>query len=73
MPISWHGTLAQCAGRLHRLHEEKREVRIYDYIDADAEMLERMYHKRLRGYAAIGYHVAVDEKTTAVSSDIIYD
>jgi len=73
MPISWQGTLAQYAGRLHRFHEGKREVRIYDYIDADAEMLERMYHKRLRGYAAIGYHVAVDENTTAVSSDIIYD
>jgi hypothetical protein len=25
MPISWRGTLAQCAGRLHRLHTAKRE------------------------------------------------
>jgi superfamily II DNA or RNA helicase len=53
MPISWHGTLAQYAGRLHRLHDEKREVRVYDYIDHSAEMLEKMYHKRLKGYAAI--------------------
>ncbi|HSW27602.1 MAG TPA: DEAD/DEAH box helicase family protein, partial [Burkholderiaceae bacterium] len=28
MPISWRGTLAQYAGRLHRLHHAKREVRI---------------------------------------------
>lgn len=26
MPISWHGTLAQYAGRLHRTHAHKKEV-----------------------------------------------
>ena len=26
-------TLAQYVGRLHRLHPEKREVRVYDYVD----------------------------------------
>ena len=33
MPISWKGTLAQYAGRLHRNYEGKNEVRIYDYVD----------------------------------------
>jgi superfamily II DNA or RNA helicase len=33
MPISWRGTLAQYAGRLHRLHAAKREVIIFDYVD----------------------------------------
>ena len=33
MPISWRGTLAQYAGRLHRLHAAKRDVVIYDYVD----------------------------------------
>jgi hypothetical protein len=32
MPIAWKGTLAQYAGRLHRLHDAKREVIIYDYV-----------------------------------------
>ena len=73
MPISWHGTLAQYAGRLHRLHEGKREVRVYDYVDSNAEMLERMYHKRLKGYASIGYHVSPDAYDAALSSDIIYN
>lgn len=73
MPISWHGTLAQYVGRIHRLHEDKREVRVYDYIDHSAEMLERMYQKRLKGYAAIGYQVCGDLETTSVNSDIIYD
>ncbi|MDX6498266.1 MAG: hypothetical protein QOG23_1526 [Blastocatellia bacterium] len=30
MPISWRGTLQQYVGRLHRLHENKRVVRVYD-------------------------------------------
>jgi len=33
MPISWKGTLQQCAGRLHREHADKQGVRIYDYVD----------------------------------------
>jgi superfamily II DNA or RNA helicase len=55
MPISWKGTLQQYAGRLHRIYEGKKEVQIYDYVDVRVRMLERMYSKRLRGYAAIGY------------------
>ena len=58
MPISWQGTLAQYVGRLHRLHAGKREVRVYDYIDNHAAMLEKMYNKRLKGYASLGYTVA---------------
>ena len=41
--------------RLHRLYDGKKEVQIYDYVDIHVEMLERMYQKRLKGYAAIGY------------------
>ncbi|HVW25629.1 MAG TPA: hypothetical protein VHC69_09680 [Polyangiaceae bacterium] len=42
LPISWKGTLMQYAGRLHRLHPAKREVRIYDYADLDVPLLRRM-------------------------------
>ena len=55
MPISWRGTLAQYAGRLHRLHADKREVRIYDYADLSCPMLAKMFKRRLAGYKAIGY------------------
>jgi superfamily II DNA or RNA helicase len=57
MPFSWKGTLQQYAGRLHRIYENKNEVRIYDYIDIHVKMLERMYSRRLNGYASIGYKV----------------
>jgi len=62
MPISWKGTLQQYVGRLHRLHENKTEVRVYDYADVQVPMLARMYRKRLAGYAALGYTVVEDPK-----------
>lgn len=71
MPISWKGTLAQYAGRLHRNYEGKREVRIYDYVDIHVPTLERMYHKRLKGYAELGYQVKFGASDEAVS--MIYD
>jgi superfamily II DNA or RNA helicase len=55
MPVSWRGTIAQYAGRLHRLHEGKREVRVYDYADLNVPMLARMFDRRCRGYEALGY------------------
>jgi superfamily II DNA or RNA helicase len=55
MPISWKGTLIQYAGRLHRLHPGKKEVRIYDYLDSNVQVLVKMFNKRLKGYQAMGY------------------
>lgn len=57
MPVSWRGTIAQYAGRLHRLHDGKREVRVYDYADLNAPMLSRMFDRRCQGYEAIGYTI----------------
>lgn len=57
MPISWKGTLQQYAGRLHRIYNHKKDVKIYDYVDENVLMLIRMYRKRLKGYAAMGYRV----------------
>lgn len=58
LPISWRGTLAQYAGRLHRIHYNKKEVRIYDYTDLNVSILEKMHKRRLRGYRAIGYDIS---------------
>jgi len=57
LPISWKGTLAQYAGRLHRLHYMKKDVIIYDYADLNTPMLAKMYDRRRRGYKAIGYEI----------------
>ena len=57
LPVSWRGTIAQYVGRLHRLREGKREVRVYDYADLNVPMLARMFDRRCRGYEAVGYAI----------------
>ncbi|MCA9008928.1 MAG: DEAD/DEAH box helicase family protein, partial [Planctomycetaceae bacterium] len=57
LPVSWRGTIAQYVGRLHRLHEGKTEVRVYDYADLNAPMLSRMFDRRCVGYEAVGYTI----------------
>ena len=56
-PISWDGSITQQAGRLHRSHEGKQRVEIFDYVDLSIPMLARMYQKRLKTYAKLGYEV----------------
>ena len=57
LPVSWRGTIAQYAGRLHRFYHSKREVRVYDYADLNVPMLARMFDRRCRGYEAVGYTI----------------
>ena len=57
MPVSWKGTLAQYAGRLHRMHPSKVEVVIYDYVDGGEPVLARMAAKRRAGYRSLGYEL----------------
>lgn len=57
-PSSYESVLTQYSGRLHREHEGKREVMVYDYIDANVPTIDRMYEKRLRTYKKLCYEVA---------------
>lgn len=57
MPVSWKGTLQQYAGRLHREHASKTDVRIIDFVDTGHPALLRMWEKRQRGYRAMGYRI----------------
>lgn len=57
MPVSWKGTLQQYAGRLHREHANKADVRIIDFVDTGHPALLRMWDKRRRGYTAMGYRI----------------
>ena len=74
-PAAWKGIIAQYAGRLHREHEGKQEVLIYDYIDIRVPVCESMYRKRLKGYASIGYRIRNDEVFDSLfpTTDVIYD
>jgi superfamily II DNA or RNA helicase len=69
MPISWKGTLQQYVGRLHRLHDSKRFVQVYDYVDNYVLVLSRMYERRLKGYAAIGYVIEQEAPSSPAGPD----
>ena len=72
MPVSWKGMLQQYAGRLHREHVNKTDVRIIDFVDAGHPALLRMWDKRQRGCRAMGYLMAAestsDDGATPASS-----
>lgn len=56
MPVSWKGRIIQYIGRLHREHEDKQKVIVYDYLD-NMKILEKMYYRRLKGYKIAGYEI----------------
>lgn len=64
MPVSWKGTLQQYAGRLHREHASKVDVRIIDFVDTGHPALLRMWDKRQAGYKAMGYRLGRDMAVT---------
>lgn len=59
LPVSWRGIIAQYVGRLHRVHDGKTEVLVYDYADLNVPLLSRMFDRRCRGYEAVGYEILI--------------
>ena len=70
LPISWKGSLAQYAGRIHRVTESKEKVVIYDYVDSRLPMLQRMFQRRCKGYEAMGYCLVHDDDTLVIQSKL---
>jgi superfamily II DNA or RNA helicase len=73
MPVSWKGTLVQYAGRLHRVHQGKTDVRIFDYVDSGVPMLARMFEKRQRGYRAMGYQLEDHPEDSEAVRDLVIE
>lgn len=57
LPISFEGRVEQYAGRLHREHEGKTDVRIYDYVDSSHPILKKMFDRRCAKYRKLGYEI----------------
>lgn len=55
MPFKWEGMLSQYVGRLHRLSENKNEVKVFDYVDINIKMFSNMFNTRLKGYRKLHY------------------
>ena len=70
-PYSFEGVITQYSGRLHRENEGKDDVIVYDYVDASVPMLERMYKKRLKTYAKLGYEIAETDEAQGPGARIV--
>lgn len=73
LPVSYSNIVQQYTGRLHRDYDGKEEVRVYDYIDVHVPVLARMYSRRLKSYAPIGYTQQTTEALEPNPQDIIFD
>ncbi len=72
LPISWKGTLAQYAGRIHRTVDGKNKVTIYDYVDSTLPMLQRMFQRRCKGYEAMGYSFVGEGNSLSIQSQLAF-
>jgi len=71
-PFAWKGRTKQYAGRLHRSNEGKTIVKVYDYIDQNIEILNKMYRKRLVVYKKEGYDIQIDNQEMVIDKHL-YD
>lgn len=72
-PVAWKGVVEQYAGRLNRDFEGKRDVMIYDFVDAHIPVFDNMYAKRLRVYKRIGYKLYTGEPIIKQDANAIFD
>lgn len=72
-PISGKGVVEQYVGRLNRDFNGKKDVIIYDYIDANIRVFDNMYAKRLKTYKNIGYTLLTNDTPEKQLVNSIYD
>ena len=68
MPLSFKGRLVQYAGRLHREHERKGPVLIFDYLDTNHPITKAMFRRRLAGYKELEYRIEMPEDFAGLPS-----
>lgn len=72
MPISGITKVTQYTGRLHRKHDNKKEIIIYDYVDKNFKQTRNMFEKRRKTYKKLGYEI-LDERNQQLNlSDNFY-
>lgn len=56
-PIAWKGNVIQYVGRLIRSFENKKEIRVIDFVDLKIPLLMRMFSKRIATYKKFGFEI----------------
>ena len=73
MPLSFKGRLVQYAGRLHRVHVDKTEVQIYDYLDRGNPLTTAMFRRRSSAYTQLGYRVVMEEDESSAGTTLAFN
>lgn len=55
-PVSFKGKLIQYVGRIMREHPSKNHALVYDYLDSQVPVLNRMHVRRLKTYKTLGFN-----------------
>ena len=72
-PLSDPSRVEQYVGRLNWDYPGKKDVIVYDYIDAHIRLFSNMYNNRLKTYKRIGYEVVNNLVNEKQSVNAIYD
>lgn len=67
MPLSFKGRFIQYAGRLHRTHADKREIRVFDYLDENHPVTMAMFRRRASAYRQMGYEISLSNNLSKAS------
>lgn len=70
MPVSFKGRMVQYAGRIHRPFENKKDIRIYDYLDGNNGLTINMFKKRIPVYKNMGYEIV--SHNTPKANQLLY-
>ena len=70
-PASWKNRIQQYAGRIHRKSEKKEIVKIYDYVDAQSDVMMSSYQKRLQQYYFMGYKLQENNQIVELDKHFI--
>ncbi len=72
LPIKAETRIIQYTGRIERDTGNKDTVKVYDYVDEQVPMANRMYYRRLKQYQASGYLIQENHRET-VMERFLYD
>ena len=61
LPISWRGIATQYIGRIERAYPDKNKVQVFDYIDENHPVFQKMFQRRSKAYRSLGYQIEMND------------
>ena len=66
MPFKWSGKVSQALGRIGRIHDGKKQVIVYDYVDIKMGLFAHQFQLRLKAYKSDDYLLCDDNEKTSI-------